>query len=260
MATLRLEDRPMALALPDDTTTLRIHYQTDGLLSAVDVAAVLREVATAFERYVRRRARHAHLRLAVRRVEVSSLLADLVVMGAVAGQAVSEHREALYGFVGFIADTLSILKGVKPGKPTLADKRMINALQKPVAEAGAQQVNVFVVGDGNTVTIDREAIQQMQSHSDQASVRVVQQLAAPRAHPDFNQLTRSHPRLLTLDGEFGTVFDVRGQWYVRLEGEEGVLNPLKLEDGVTLQDGRAYQFDGTWEGRRYRIRAARSLT
>lgn len=258
MVTLRLEDTPMALTPTDDTTTLRIHYQTDGLLPAADVAAVLREVSTTFERFTRRRARHAHLRLAVRRVEVSSLLADLVVMGAVAGQAAIEHREALYGFTGFIADTLSILKGVKPGEPKPADVRVIDALQKPVAKAGAQQVNVFVVGDGNTVTIDREAIRQIQSHREQASVRAVQQVEASRVQSDLDLPTRDRLRLLTLHGKFGTVFDVRGQWYVRLEGEEGVLNPLQLEDGVTVRDGRAYQFDGVWEGRRYRIRAARS--
>lgn len=250
----------MALAPTDDTTTLRIHYQTDGLLAAADVAAMLREVATAFERYTRRRARHAHLRLAVRRVEVSSLLVDLVVMGAVAGQVAIEHREALYGFTGFIADTLSILKGLKPGEPKPADVRMIDALLNPVAKAGAQQVNVFVVGDGNTVTIDGEAIRQMQSHREQVPVRAVQQVEAPRAQPDLDLPMRGQPRLLALHGKFGTVFDVRGQWYVRLEGEDGVLNPLQLENGVAVQDGQAYQFDGVWEGRRYHIRAARSLT
>lgn len=250
----------MTLVPADDKATLRIHYQTDGLLPAADVAAVLREVATAFERYTRGRARYPHLRLAIRRVEVSSLFADLVVMGAVAGNLAIEHREALYGFIGFIADALSILKGIKPGELKPADMRMIDALQRPVAKTGAQQVNVFVVGDGNTVTIDAEAIRQIQSHREQAPVRAVPQVETPGAQSNFDLPSRGQPRLLTLHGKFGTVFDVHGQWYVRLEGEEGVLNPLQLEDGVTVKDGLPYQFDGVWEGRRYRIRAARSLT
>ncbi len=249
----------MALAPTDDAATLRISYQTDGLLPAADVADMLREVAMAFERFARRRARSAGLRLAVRRVEVGSLLADLVVMGAVAGHAAIEHREVLYGFTRLIADTLSILKGVKPGKPKVADARMIDALQRPVAEAGAQQVNVFIVGDGNSVTIDGEAIRQIQSHREQTSGHTAQPGDGPRGSLDLDIPAQAQPRLPTLQGKFGTVFDVRGQWYVRLEGEEGVLNPVQLEDGITVQDGAAYQLDGVWEGRRYRIRGARSL-
>jgi hypothetical protein len=52
------------------------------------------------------------------------------------------------------------------------------------------------------------------------------------------------------------VIDVKGRWYVRLEGEGGVLNPLELAPDVVVQDGRSYSFDGAWEGRSYRIRAA----
>lgn len=250
----------MALAPIDDQAALRIRYETGGLLPAADVAAVLKEVASAFERYARRQGLYRSLRLAVRRVEVSSLVADLVVMGVVASQAAVGHREALYGFTGFIADTLSILKGVKAGKPKPADARMIDALQKPVADAGAQQVNIFVVGDGNAVTIDREAIRQIQSHREQATNQADHQVEPHGLAPHLRLPPEMPPRLLTLQGKFGTVFDVRGQWYVRLEGEEGVLNPLHLEPGVVVRDGQAYQFDGVWEGRRYRIRTARSLT
>jgi hypothetical protein len=57
MATLQLEDTPMALAPTDDTATLRIYYQADGLLPAADVAPGVRAVAAALERDARRRGR-----------------------------------------------------------------------------------------------------------------------------------------------------------------------------------------------------------
>jgi hypothetical protein len=59
-----------------------------------------------------------------------------------------------------------------------------------------------------------------------------------------------------LEGQFGTILDVHGEWYVRLEGEGGVLNPVRLERAVEVRDTYVYQFDGVWEGRSYYIRAA----
>ncbi|PIB93662.1 hypothetical protein CSW62_20045 [Caulobacter sp. FWC2] len=242
----------------DETATLRIKYEIDGLIPAVDVAAMLKEVATAFERYVKPQPRYRTLRLAVASVEVSSLVADLVVMGVASAQAAFLHRQVLYDFIGFIADTLSIAKGLSEGKAKPSDLRLIEAIQKPIAKGGAQQVNLYIVGDGNVVNIDRDAIQLMQTHRDQkqrdafeASYRSLDEKAIA-ARP-------SSPNLLTLEGKFGTVFDVKGEWYVRLEGEGGVLNPLQLAHGVTVRDGHAYQFDGVWESKRYYIRAARPL-
>jgi hypothetical protein len=246
----------MALAPTDDMPTLRIHYETDGLMPAADVAAMLREVATGFDRFARQRRRYSGLRLAVRRVAVSSLDADLVVIGVGAATAALQHRQALYDFVGFIADTLSIAKGLMPGKVKAADAKMIDAVQKPVAEAGAQQVNLFVIGDGNTVNIDRDAIQLIRSHREQNLVSSTYEVQSP---VEADLAGGSPPRLRRLEGKFGTVFEVHGQWYVRLEGEEGVLNPLELPPGVTVRDGQGYHFDGVWEGRRYRIRSAKPL-
>ena len=246
----------MALPPTDEMPALRIHYETDGLLPAADVANMLRELATGFDRFTKRRGRYAGLRLAVRRVAVSSLDADLVVIGVGAAAAVLDHRQALFDFVGFIADALSIAKGLKPGKVKAADAKMIDAVQKPIAESEAQQVNVFVIGDGNTVTIDRDAIQLMRSHREKNFVSRAYDVP-PAVDVDF--LDEAPPKLHRLEGKFGTAFDVHGQWYVRLEGEEGILNPLELGPGVTVRDRHGYHFNGVWEGRRYRIRDAKPL-
>lgn len=246
----------MSLAITDDIPTLRIRYETDDLLPASDVAAVLREVAMGFDRFARQRRRYAGLRLAVWRVELSSLNADLVVIGLGTAKAALEHRQALYEFVGFIADLLSIAKGVMPGKIKAADAKMIDAIQKPVAQVEAQQVNLFIVGDGNTVNIDRDAIQMIRSQREQNTASRTVDFRPP---VEADLAGSPPPGLRRLEGKFGTVFDVHGQWYVRLEGEEGVLNPLELAPGVTVGDGHGYHFDGFWEGRRYRIRAAKPL-
>lgn len=249
----------MALAPAQDPATLRIKYETDQLLPAADVATILREVATGFERHAKRNRRYAGLRLAITRVEVSSLLAELVVVGVATAQAVILHRQAIQDFVGFVADTMSIAQGLKRGKVKAADTKMVEAIQKPVAEAGAVQLNINVVGDHNTIVIDREAIQRYYAERERAAVsKAGQQLMRAPASDAYSDADRP-PRLLTLDGKYGTAHDVKGRWFVQLEGEGGVLNPLYLEGDVTVRDGQAYQFDGVWDDRRYRIRAARPL-
>lgn len=231
----------MALAQIRDMPTLRIKYETDGLLPAAGVAIMLSEVAKGFERHVKRTRRYSGLRLAIARIEVSSLSVDLVVMALSAGKAIVENREALTSFVGFLADILSIAKGLKPGKLKAADNKMIEVLQAPVAEAGAQQVNLFVVGDGNTVNIDRDAIRLIASQRERNIYRTDYELDGPHLIPDNAAPRAATPRLLRLEGQFGTILDVRGQWYVRLEGEGGVLNPVRLSRGVQVRDG--YRFD-----------------
>ena len=96
--------------------------------------------------------------LAVQRVEMGSLIADLVVVAVGAALGAAQHPEAVYGFVGFLGDLVTIAQGLKPGRNKQVDERLVETLMKPVAEGYAQQVNVLVVGDGNTVTTDRETI------------------------------------------------------------------------------------------------------
>lgn len=248
----------MLLHSAPDAPVLRIRYDTEGLLAAVDVASVLGEVGKGFERYAKRGANRGGLRLAVRRIEVGSLVADLVVVSAAAGVAFVQHPEALYGFIGFLADLLSIAQGVKPGRNKVADARLLEALLRPVAEGGAQQVNVFVVGDGNTITINKDAIELIKA-TREASLMRSTDAEEYSSEPARELAMPEPPRHLTLDGKFGTAISVKGRWYVRLEGEGGVLNPLELAPGIFVEDDRSYRFDGVWEGRNYRIRAALPL-
>lgn len=234
--------------------SLSVRFETEGLIAASDLGRILEELAKAFDRFARASRRARNRRLAVRRVVVGSLVADLVLVGAVSAAAAAQNAQALFGFVGFLADVLGIAQGLKPGRTTTADERLLAALQKPVAESDAQQVNIFV-GDGASVTIDRNAISLVRMHRearvDEAWAFAVHARPAPTASKMLAAPTHAE-----LDGKFGTALNVKGQWYVRLEGEGGVLNPVELAHGVEIADETPYQFEGRWEGRSYRINAA----
>lgn len=245
-----------------DAPVLRVSYDTEGSIAAADVGELLSALGKAFERYSRRAAPRDHLRLAVRRIEVGSLVADLVVVVAGTAMGVAQHPEALYGFVGFLGDLLAIAQGLKRGKNKQADARLVETLLKPVADGNAQQVNIFVVGNGNTVTIDRKSIDLVRRAGDQARKLSEAEGKIARAsdvEEDDKPIALMAPKHLLLRGKHGTALDVKGRWYVRLEGEGGVLNPLELSPGVTVKDERSYSFDGSWEGRSYRIRAAHPI-
>jgi hypothetical protein len=56
------------------------------------------------------------------------------VLQLVTAAGVMQHREALYGFVGFLSDLLTMAQGLKPGKNKPADARLIEVLQRPLAD------------------------------------------------------------------------------------------------------------------------------
>lgn len=155
-----------------------------------------------------------------------------------------------------VANLLTIAQGLGKSTRKAADRRLIKALQAPVANEHASQLNIYVVGDGNTVTIDQGVVSQLANAKDVTHALTTSKLfevaAPPEAPSDI-------PRLTQLRGKIGTALDVKGEWYVRLEGEGGVLNPVSNGNEATLQDGQLYAFDGYWEGRSYRIIQARSL-
>lgn len=250
----------MPIQVSDNEPVLRLHYDSQTPLPAADVGAVLMEVSKGFERYSRTHLRQRNLHLAVQRVELGSLIADLIALGTSAAMAAMQHREALYGFIGFVSNALSIAQGLAPGRNKTADDRMIETLQKPIAQGDSQQLNIFIVGEGNTVTFDKESVRLVRE-SRQAFQADVASISS-----EMDSVTRvisndiQTPKLLSLDGKFGTVISVRGDWYVRLEGEGGVLNPLHCDPNVSVEDNRAYLFNGVWEGRSYRIRAARPVS
>lgn len=247
----------MASDLFSAEPSLSVRFENDRLIAAGDLGRILDELAKAFDRFARASRGARGRRLAVRRVVVGSLVADLVLVGAVSTAAAAQNAQALFGFVGFLADMLGIAQGLKPGRVTAANERLLAALQKPVAEGDAQQVNIFV-GDGASVTIDRDAIRLVRTHREDSAEEAQAFTITERRVPPVSKMMAA-PIHAVLDGKFGTALDVKGQWYVRLEGEGGVLNPVEFAHGVEIADDTPYRFEGRWEGRSYRISAAHRL-
>ncbi len=107
------------------------------------------------------------------------------------------------------------------------------------------------------IAINRSVVSLI-SHERSRATSVSSDEVAHRTVPEDKKQAEV-PRLLELRGRPGIVLDVKGRLYVRLEGEGGVLNPLELGSGVAVEDDGVYLFDGIWEGRSYRIRAAQRI-
>lgn len=236
---------------------LRLEYETEGFIPAVEVGKLLSEMDAAFQRFVKARYRRSGAHLAIQKVEVGSLVADFVVVTAGSAMTMAQHPEILSSFVSNIANLVTIAQGLGKGWPKANDRRLLDALQAPIAHKNAHQVNVYIVGDGNSVKIDQDVVTRIaEADEERTEIKALTGPPAPKA--GVEQLS-DRPVLLRLQGKMGTALHVKGRWYVRLEGEGGVLNPVSNGSEIDLQDDHAYAFDGAWEGRSYHIKEARPL-
>lgn len=245
----------LLLLIEGDAPVIRVEFQTDGFIAASDVGTLLNELDAAFQRYTKAKQRRSNLRLAVKRVIVSSLIADLVVVSADTVMNLSQHPQIISGFIDNIANLVTIAQGIGKGKPSPKDRKLIKAIQAPIAKGDAVQFNIFIVGDGNTVTVDKDVIRRMDEAEEATKI---ESLLPPEKFHAIAPMSE-RPTLLKLRGKFGRALLVKGDWYVRLEGEGGVLNPVSNGFDANLEDDQAYSFDGEWEGRSYVIRQAQPL-
>jgi hypothetical protein len=250
----------LLLLLNGEPQKLRIEYSTDDLISGSDVGEMLEEIDQAFRRYVRRNNRRSDLALAVSKVEVSSLIADLVIVTAGASMTLAQNPELLSGFLSNLANLLAICQDLGTGAVGAKDRKLIKVLQAPIAKKHATQINIFINGDSNAVRIDDDIIdgiaraENRRSHDLSALPNdgLSQSVEGKYVEPEI-------PQLRWLKGTVGTAVRVKSNWYVRLEGEGGVLNPVSNGGAIDLEDERAYNFDGVWEGRSYLIERATPL-
>lgn len=244
---------PISLDDPD-RRTLEIRYDTNIPIGAAEFGALILELGKGFERYARSR-RSRDLRLILVGAGLGSHWIEVAVIGT--GSAVGtaiKYRKEIYDFADFLGKLFDIAKGLRGQRAKAADKKLIDTINAPVAKGQAKQVNVTVFGGSPVITITQQTTDTLwtmaaEDEQDALQVRgVAPSLAVDRPSKS--------PALRALAGHFGTVFDVKGEWYVRLQGEEGVMNPAIPLAGVSLTDDQAYELYGSWEGRRYLIRRA----
>lgn len=232
---------------PSDPPTIKITIETKRVVEAEDAAHILEEVAKGFARYARGTAQR-QLRLGIRRISHGSLVIDLAVVSP-GGRVVPDPQPAARGFLLHLA---GLVERGPAASSRRADQRLLDALLRPIAAGYATGVSLGIGGEANLIAMDASTAARIAPVAEATYDAV-----APRRSTPARIATGAvAARPQRLDGGMGTAFDVKGRWYVQLEGEEGVLNPLVLDDGVFVEDGSVYRFDGVWEGRRYRIRGA----
>lgn len=244
---------PILLDQPD-RPTLEVHYDTAVPIGATEFGVLIQELGKGFQRYARGR-RLRDVRLAVVGAGLGSHWIEVAVVGT--GSAVAtaiKYRKEIYDFADFLRKLFDIAKGLRGDGAKAADKKLIDAINAPVAKGHATQVNVTVFGGSPIITINQETTNTLwPTHREDDRDALEIGGAAPSLAID--RLSKS-PVLRTLAGHFGTILDVKGRWYVRLEGGEGVMHPATPSLGVSLTDDQAYELDGSWEGRRYLIHRA----
>lgn len=237
-----------------DRLTLEIRYETAVPIGAAEFGVLIQELGKGFERYARGR-RLNDLRLTLVGAGLGSHWIEVAVVstGSIAATAI-KYRKEIYDFADFLGKLFDIAKGLRGEGAKVADKKLIDAINAPVAKGQATQVNVTVFGGSPVITINQEIADTLwpTNPEDEANrLKIAGEAPSPAVDRPFKS-----PVLPALAGHFGTVIDVKGQWYVRLEGGEGVMNPAIPSSGVSLTDDQTYELYGSWEGRRYLIHRA----
>jgi hypothetical protein len=233
-----------------DRPLLTVTIETNGVVPAETAGTLIEEVSRGFERHARKRGRR-DLRLGLRRVDIGSLI---IVFSSIGTSSRAPEPDALAGsFVTATEERLLVAQGLAPGSVRGVEVRLIDALCGPVASGLADRLVLAAPGKGKEVAVDTSVVRLIEQAR---SASTMPRATPPPRLPGQRNLVSA---VRELEGKPGTVLDVKGRWYVRLEGEGGVLNPLELSAGVVVEDEGTYLFDGSWEGRSYRIRAARRI-
>ncbi len=222
---------------------IEIRIETAGLVPAEVAGQILEEVARAFDRHAKAGGRR-DLRLGVKRVDIGSLVVQLTVIGPTRPPGGGWEAR---GFVEATAHLLLVAQGLAPGVVRRPDARLLEALRAPVSDGEADRVLVTAPGAGAEAIVDRKTAARLK---DGATRQLPPRLPSTRKVAAIESSVKA-PARRELAGETGTVLDVKGRWYVRLEGEGGVLNPVDPVPGVSVEDEAIYEFEGSWEGRSY---------
>ena len=215
---------------------LLIVIETDQGAAAGDVAELLRATAAAFERFSKTRTGRSPI-LTVEALEQGSLK---IVLDAVdLMDKLSGAGQLLAPFAAHIAE---LVRGALAARGfirmTPSDRKLLQALSGPVAKGRARQINI-IADRGATIVIDEAAARVLVG-----ALEARQEQPLRTRPPEIDDVQRLAPAL-SGPGVHGTAMLVRGTWYARLEGGQGVLVPLHGAASADLVDGGAHLFRGT---------------
>jgi hypothetical protein len=177
---------------------------------------------------------------------VGSLLADIASV-ADGVSTLYEHRETVAGFMTQLMDALTwMLGGRNAREPSLSEKITLKVLARPVAQDGARQLSLQLVGDNNVVLVitpeAAEAI--LRPRGDEESSRRDRE-EAERAH---ERLGRDFGDLEVIEGRavrFGRGWGARVGRGKRRESDFYI--PLTITNpglASQLEEDRPYRFEG----------------
>ena len=187
---------------------IEIRIETAGVVPAEVAGQILEEVARAFDRHAKAGGRR-DLRLGVKRVDIGSLVIQLTVLGST--RPPGGRREAR-GFVEATAHLLLVAQDLAPGVIRRPDACLLEALRAPVTDGVADRVLVTALGA--EAIVDRTTAARLK---DGATRQLPPRLPSTRKVAAIESPVKV-PARRELAGETGTVLDVKGRWYVRLEG------------------------------------------
>jgi len=140
---------------PASRPIIRVSVYTDRLPLAEHSGLIFDRISKAFNALdeVRALPRRERPQLRLVNVEVGSLFADFMVIGSVLGTVVAVVDFAVLArtFISRLRKAALVMAGKETGSPSKAERAAVNALALPVANDGARQVNVQIVGDNNVV-------------------------------------------------------------------------------------------------------------
>lgn len=258
--------------MADDAPFLRLEMLGREPVLAREAGLAIERVANAFDQAIRsQQLGSGDARLELRQLAVGSLYVDLGVLPLVA-YTVWEQRDAIARFVGFLADSLTVIRETRTANVPPAHRSALEALAAPVARGHATQVNLYLFGDNaDRIEIGPELAGTIMSTL--ARPRLSTPSVMRRAPDEFRAVplqvqdavseTKAETVRLTASREAGppltdgTMRLVEGDWYVRAEGLDGVLLPAVLnshpepiktfqylvEGAIISSRGRPVRFD-----------------
>jgi hypothetical protein len=243
---------------------LILTIEADHALRADQVAKIINRLAGQFDSYQgRKRESEGSSTLRLHDLRTGSIVAKLIAI-AEAANTIAENsdiivstRDVLAGFYNQLFDAWQLLANRSGRRVSANDRRTIEILAAPVANDNARQVCLQLFGENNRIIVistddldhiivdgpeliasDFETLSNITPEERTQEERIVQILRSDNLSPVGVEYITSHRP--------GILVSVKGEWYVRYQGGEGAMVPLRRSkfDKSVLEEDERYLVDG----------------